>query len=78
MWRFKTKEEFIADGLWRTDNGKSYPENWNMDELMNKYLGTEIPKKHHSECEIGASFRMEQWKFTASEYTNVEQNYEIY
>ena len=36
-YRFKTKEEFIRDGLW--DEKDNCPYYWNSDGEMNEYLG---------------------------------------
>ena len=51
-YRFKTKEEFEADGLWL----KGCPKRWNDLLKMNHYLGKDIPEIHNTRIEQGKTF----------------------
>lgn len=68
VWRFKTKEEFIREGLW---NVNGYPQGWNSSGDMNGYLGASIPSKYHSYCESNKPFSNEDgWYFAITNYTD--------
>jgi len=66
-YRFKTKEEFLNDGLWIQDRYSSshngYPEEWCEQGDMNKYLGQEIPTTFNDHIEKGYDFLMNSWTF---------------
>ena len=68
-YRFKTKEEFIRDGLW--DDECNTPKGWNPDREMNEYLGREIPEFYLEECEAGVSFRIDGWTFCSKDYVEI-------
>lgn len=63
-YRFKTKEEFIQDGLWR----ENLPYLWNSEGKMNKYLGQDIPEEFNDSCDMGVGFRYEGWHFSFNDY----------
>ena len=48
-YRFKTKEEFIRDGLW--DEKYNCPDKWALDGEMNKYLGKDVPNEFNVQCD---------------------------
>lgn len=74
VWRFKTKEEFIGEGLWNVDG---YPQGWNNQGMMNKYLGASIPSKYHSYCESNKPFSNEDgWYFDITNYTDKPSPFE--
>ena len=70
--RFLTEEEFKAKGLW---NSKGYPEGWNNDGEMNKYLGTYI-QLSKSKFDGSSSFRYEDWHFAANNYEVIHDSVE--
>lgn len=68
-YRFKTKEEFIADNLWdfnfKLKEGGS-PKKWNDRGEMNHYLGQDVPEKFNSYIEKNKPFDYEDWCFLPS------------
>jgi hypothetical protein len=70
--RFFTEEEFKAKGLW---NSKGYPEGWNNDGEMNKYLGTYIQLGKYK-LDGSSSFRYEDWYFAANNYEVIHDSVE--
>ena len=70
--RFFTEEEFKAKGLW---NSNGYPEGWNNDGEMNKYLGTYI-QLSKSKFDGSSSFRYEDWHFAANNYEVIHDSVE--
>jgi len=70
--RFFTEEEFKAKGLW---NSKGYPEGWNNDGEMNKYLGTYIQLGKYK-LDGSSSFRYEDWYFAANNYEVIHEGVE--
>lgn len=70
--RFFTEEEFKAKGLW---NSKGYPEGWNNDGEMNKYLGTYI-QLSKSKFDGSSSFRYEDWHFIPNNYEVIHDSVE--
>jgi len=75
-YRLKTKEEFIADGLWKynpniVDGG--HPQDWENHGLMNKYLGKDIPEIFVENCKKEKSFQIEGWNFRSLDYV-LKQN----
>jgi len=71
-YRFKTKEEFIRDGLWNDECDT--PKGWNPDGEMNEYLGREIPEFYLEECEAGVSFRLYGWTFCSKDYVEISDD----
>lgn len=65
-YRFKTKEEFLAEGLWSYEEGA--PSLWNRQ--MNKYLGKPIPSEYYEHCNKSSDFIYEGGYFTNKEYTD--------
>ena len=57
-YRFKTKEQFIRDGLW--DEKYNCPDNWASNEEMNKYLGKDVPDELNVHCNIKAKFNYKE------------------
>ena len=70
-YRFKTKEEFIRDGLW--DEECSCPYSWNFDGEMNKYLGIDVPDEHAVNCDEDKNFNHDGWAFQNTDYVLKEQ-----
>lgn len=69
-YRFKTKEEFIANGLWNHQYGVKeggYPERWNNLGEMNHYMGQDVPEKFNKYIEEDKDFEYEDWIFIPSE-----------
>jgi hypothetical protein len=62
-YRFKTKEEFIDDGLW--DDEYQAPDEWCSDGDMNKYIGQDVPDRFIKQIERGHSFNDGNWTFEA-------------
>lgn len=69
-YRFKTKEEFVRDGLWR----ENCPYLWNSSGKMNKYLGQDIPEEFNDKCDKGVGFDYEDWSFSSNDYV-LKENY---
>lgn len=68
-YRFKTKEEFIADNLWKFRHSikeGGYPKRWNDYGEMNHYLGQDVPEKFNSYIEKNEDFDYEDWCFLPS------------
>jgi hypothetical protein len=53
-YRFKTEEEFKADGQW--DKINHCPIGWNSDGEMNHYLGQDVPEEYNESIEDGQYF----------------------
>lgn len=53
-YRFKTKEEFVKDGMWNDDTYT--PSHWSSDGSMNKLLGKNVDPEHNDDCDKNASF----------------------
>lgn len=70
-YRFKTKEEFISDGLWIFDVG--CPHNWNFDGEMNEYIGMDVPDDYEDMCRNKLDFRYNLWNFKSSDYKLKEE-----
>lgn len=70
--RLFTEEEFRSKGLW---NSNGYPEGWNNDGEMNKYLGTYILIRK-SDFRADHSFRYEDWHFAANNYEVIHDSVE--
>lgn len=62
-YRFKTKEEFIEDGLW---SSIGTPLHWSSHKSMNEYLGQDIPDVYVDNIENGESFYIKSWTFRAN------------
>ena len=70
-YRFKTKEEFIRDGLW--DEKDNCPKFWSHSGEMNKYLGTDVPDEFNVYCDKKEDFYYDGWFFKRNEYVLKEQ-----
>ena len=70
-YRFKTKEEFIRDGLWNEKN--NCPHNWCHDGDMNEYLGIDVPDECIVYCDKNEEFKYDGWHFKSNEYVLKEQ-----
>ena len=60
-YRFKTRKEFIRDGLW--DEKDNCPYYWDSDGEMNEYLGKDVPDKYVVNCDKDKSFIYDGWMF---------------
>ncbi len=65
-YRFKTKEEFIRDGLW--NDKYNCPDSWNFRGGMNMYLGTNVPDELNIYCDIKEDFQYDRWEFKNTDY----------
>ena len=72
-YRFKTREEFIQDGLW--DKSNNAPDGWNFNKRMNKYLGTDVPEEFNTDCDKNSGFEYDNWIFSKNDYVLKEQHY---
>lgn len=70
-YRFKTKEEFIRDGLW--DDKHNCPDKWAFEGQMNKYLGADVPDIYNDDCDEKEDFRYNGWLFQNTDYVLKEQ-----
>jgi hypothetical protein len=61
QYRFKTEEEFKADGLWENRNG--CPNQWATAGNMNHYMGKEIDTIWNIKIEKNQEFRFDDWRF---------------
>ena len=69
-YRFKTKEEFMADGLWNSNSlikEGGYPTRWNDAGEMNHYMGQDVPEEFNHDIERDKNFTYEDWHFIPSE-----------
>ena len=63
-YRFKTQEEFEADGLWIEHyDGHGSPQSWNDEGEMNHFMGKDIPDKFINYIESGQDFNHDDWTF---------------
>jgi MoxR-like ATPase len=67
QYRFKTEEEFKADGLWN----RNCPTHWNDQGDMDKYIGQNIDTKFNVKIEEGKEFQIDDWRFRANQCTEV-------
>ena len=72
-YRFKTKEEFVRDGLW--NDKYNCPDGWAWEGEMNKYLGKDVPDELNVYCNEKEDFRYEGWYFQNTNYILKEQQY---
>ncbi len=72
-YRFKTAEEFKADGDWLDHpNGKSFPSHWNDNGAMDRFYGQEIPDEFNEVIEARKDFSHDGWSFRACECVEIE------
>ena len=72
-YRFKTKKEFIRDGLW--DEKYNCPDEWEWEGQMNEYLGIDIPEEFNTDCDKNNGFEYDDWVFSENDYVLKEQQY---
>ena len=66
-YRFKTEEEFKAEGLWESRTGN--PSKWNDQGKMNYQLGQPINDKYVNRIEAHGSFRCDKdWVYRQQDY----------
>lgn len=79
-YRFKTKEEFKADGLWNEDY--DCPNDWCEEGDMNEFIGKEIPDKFNKTIEEEQEFQWQSWTFQHHDCTlhilSEEQQQEVF
>lgn len=68
-FRFKTKEEFIIDGLW--DYDYDVPNGWDIGGNMNGFLGRELHEFYLEECEAGEYLHLDGWTFCPNDYVEI-------
>lgn len=73
-YRFKTKEEFIRDGLWH--HVDDVPINWNSDKEMNHYMGQDVPERFNEKCEYQKELEFDGWLFRSCDYVLKEQYFD--
>jgi hypothetical protein len=68
-YRFKTKEEFKADGRWKdyTSLGVSRPAGWNNRGEMNQFMGQDIPDEYIEKIEGSDHFSYSNWSFQSDD-----------
>ena len=64
-YRFKTKQEFEADGLW--DSWQNVPKRWNEEHKMDHFMEQDIPDQYNKQIELGQDFNYSDWTFTANQ-----------
>jgi hypothetical protein len=64
-YRFKTREEFEADGLWH--DKYDCPKNWCQQGDMNHFMGQDIPDKFNRQIEGGLNFNHDDWTFRVNQ-----------
>jgi hypothetical protein len=74
-YRFKTEEEFKAEGFWSVND--NCPLQWNSESLMNEFLGQDIPEKYNKHIEAGHDFSYEDWIFKSKDCILNEQPVEL-
>jgi hypothetical protein len=70
--RLFTEEEFKFKGLWDTLGSRGYPEGWNMDGEMNKYLGTYLQIRE-VDFRPDKSFTYSGWNFKNTDYEVIHE-----
>ena len=70
-YRFKTKEQFIRDGLW--DEKYNCLDKWTLSGTMNKYLGKDVPDECFVYCDKNENFKYDGWLFQNTDYVLKEQ-----
>lgn len=66
-YRFKTKEEFKAEGLWKEK--LNCPENWASGGEMNKFLGQDVPEEYNKNCDSNHRFSGPGgWSYESKDY----------
>ena len=70
-YRFKTREQFIRDGLW--DEKDNCPDKWALSGQMNKYLGKDVPDEFNIHCDENEEFEYDSWLFQNTDYVLKEQ-----
>ena len=71
-YRFKTKQEFIREGLW--DDEYDAPKGWNIRGYMNEFLGQDINECHNSLCDNNKVIYNHGWLFRPWSYVLKETN----
>lgn len=71
-YRFKTKEEFIRDGLWH--HAYNVPINWNSEQAMNHYMGQDVPERFNEKCEYQKELEFDDWFFRSCDYVLKEED----
>ena len=71
-YRFKTKEEFIREGLW--DDEYDAPKGWNIRGDMNEFLGQDINECHNSLCDDNRVIYAHGWLFRPWSYVLKEES----
>lgn len=64
-YRFKTREEFEADGLW--SSFYNVPKHWNESHEMDDFIEQDIPDKFIRQIEGGYDFNHGDWTFRANQ-----------
>jgi len=70
-YRFKTKEEFIRDGLWEEERDTVY--GWASNGEMNRYLGKDIDNEYNEKCDEKITIYYNDWYFGSQDYVLKEQ-----
>lgn len=73
-YRFKTKEEFIRDGLW--DDEHNTPKGWSIGGCMNRFLGEDISAVNNARCDDNVSIYENGWWFSSCDYVLKELYYD--
>jgi hypothetical protein len=70
-YRFKTKEEFKAEGRWKNSTSLSIsrPEGWNTAGQMNQFIGQDIPDEYIEKIEGSDHFTYSNWSFHPKDFT---------
>lgn len=71
-YRFKTKEEFIREGLW--DDEYDTPKGWNLSGGMNVFLGKDINEWYNSLCDDNRVIYVHGWLFRPWSYVLKEES----
>ena len=66
-YRFKTEEEFRAEGRWRAVS----PSMWNGKGNMNYLLGKPIDDKYNEYCDARRPFKMDEWHISNEDYVEI-------
>jgi len=64
-YRFKTREEFEADGLW--SDWYNVPKHWNESHEMDDFIGQDIPDQYNRQIELEQDFNHDDWTFRANQ-----------
>lgn len=71
-YRFKTKEEFIRDGLWNYEY--NVPNGWDIGGNMDGFLGIDVSVGNNNLCDDNEVIYEHFWRFAPCDYVLKEES----